>query len=225
MRDNSLWQEALDLTHAIFSVSIGVRIDSKDNWKLVSYYYLVESSKVLIAVYRLLADRSGKDMLHPADILIRALFEFAVRLKYMDAHPDKVADFLEWSDKSPKRPWGNLKDMSKKVGLLDHWDKFYEFTSQKAHGSSQAMASELHRLITDREIPDWEPASILVAGTTYYKMVVDVNIKLFPNLEANFANFQPGTDWENRLKVLEDAIIEAASNNLQESWNEDTSVS
>ena len=122
MRDNSLFQEALDLTYDIFSVNIGVKRDDalKDGWNKVAYFYLVQSCRTLGAVHLILG-KFGKDMLHPADILVRSLFEFAMGLAYMEANLEQVSDFLEHHSGSyPTQPWGNLKEICEELGLLDH---------------------------------------------------------------------------------------------------------
>ena len=210
MRDYTLFQGALDLTRDILSVNIEDNIDLEGKWKQVAYYYLVESRKILVAIYRLLADTSSKDMLHPADVLTRSLFEYAVRLKYLKAHPEKLDDFLEHSLSDPPRmrAWGNLKVMSEEVDLLEHYKEFYEVVSQEAHGGVRGMGLEFLRLLNQRDIPDWQLARTLATGIRYYIMIVSINVEVFPSLKDNFAIVSSGTDWNNSFEALWPALLE-----------------
>ena len=212
MNDKSLLQEALGLTHTIFSVNIGATVKLANQWHTVAYFHLYQSCKSLGAIYLILS-RLGKEVMNPADILVRHMFELAVRLKYWEAHPDKVPDFLEHHVKSPRRPFGKMEQMSKKVGLMDHYGTVYELTSQHAHGGAQGLPLEFLRLLGYERIPDWEPANILATAIYYYDLVLSTNIKVFPDLEAQFADFQPGTEWHKRLETLWQDIRSQARDN------------
>ena len=212
MNDKSLLQEALGLTHAIFSVNIGATVNLANHWHTVAYFHLYQSCKSLGAIYLILA-RLGKEVMNPADILVRHMFELAVRLKYLEAHPDKVPDFLEHHVKSPRQPFGKLKQMSKEVGLLDHYCTVYELTSQHAHGGAQGLPLAFLRLLGYEGIRDWEPAKILATGIYYYDLVLSTNITVFPDLESQFADFQPGTEWHKRLETLWQTIGTQARDN------------
>ena len=196
--DYPLWQEAHDLTHAILSINTGVNIDLNDSRKRVAHHYLRESHKILTAVYRLLSGESYKEMLNPAAVLVRSMFEYAVRLRYLDAYPEKLEDFLQYSfsDPPPKQPWKNVREMSddEKVGLPEHYKEFYKFASQRVHGDIRMEPSEFFRLRYHGEIPDYytnipyhELASALAGGILYYTMIVNINVEVFPNLKDNFA--------------------------------------
>ena len=96
MRDYPLLQEAFDLTDAILNVQIDVVNEAdvmKDDWSQVAYFYLVRSREALKAISLSLYQR----MLSPAAILVRYTFELGVRLRYMDANPEKVSDYLRHS--------------------------------------------------------------------------------------------------------------------------------
>ena len=127
--------------------------------------------------------------------------------------PDKVPDFLEHHVKSPRQPFGELKQMSKEVGLLDHYCTVYELTSQHAHGGAQGLPLEFLRLLDYEGIPDWEPAKTLATGIYYYDLVLSTNITVFPDLESQFADFQPGTEWHKRLETLWQTIGTQAIDN------------
>ncbi len=78
------------------------------------------------------------------------------------------------------------------------------------------MKREFLRILTHSDIQDWQLASTLATGIAYYCMVVDINIKMFPNLEANFADFRSGTDWANRTDTLANALVEAQATYVED---------
>ena len=215
-----LWQEAHDLTFDILSVKTGVNIDPNDSRQRVAHHYLRESHKILMAVYRLLSGESCKEMLSPAQVLLRSMEEYATRLEYLAAYPDKLEDFLQYSfrEPPPSRPWKSVADMSEdeKVGLTEHYKEVYKFLSQKVHGDIRTEGPELFNLRYSREIPDHTLANTMAGGILYYTMVVNINVEVFPNLKDNFRIVSSGTDWNNRFEALSNALMEAAETYQEE---------
>ena len=191
-----------------------------------------------MAVYLIL---DKKDVLNPAYILVRHMFELGVRLRYLEAHPNKVYDFLKHSGviveegrapssqieelleqedyataselmNLPKQAWEDFKRMCEELSMSDLHKTVYRITSERSHGGLFGMPQEFLRLLGYEEIPDWEPANVLMSALDCYGMVVNINIKVFPDLGSNFANFQLGKDWHNRLDALWNDIKAASDN-------------
>ena len=87
-------QATLDLVDDILGVPIEPTDDiSVDDWKNVALFYLFLSHETLRAIRLISAD--GMD--NPSKVLVRHLFELAVRLKYMETNPESlVPSFLEY---------------------------------------------------------------------------------------------------------------------------------
>ena len=225
MSANPLLQTGLDLSEEILNAHIDVGIDDlKEDWNQVAFFYLLQARQALKAVsislpYGLVA---------PSKVLVRYLFELAVRLRFMEASPeDRVPDFLSHSRLTdpadsdlnhqvrdlheqgnygaavelmiPGRPWRELKAMCKELQLLDHYGTVYRVTSEHAHGGGHRM--DLDSLVAYGldQVPHWEPAGVLHTAITYYTWVVSINLKVFPFLESRFPL---NTDWQDRLQAF-----------------------
>ena len=95
MPANPLLQTGLDLSKEILDVDIEASShDLKEDWNRVTFFYFRQARQALKAVSIILP--YGLDT--PSEILVRHLFELAVRLKFMEASPeDRVPDFLRHS--------------------------------------------------------------------------------------------------------------------------------
>ena len=222
MSANPLLQVGLDLSEEILSTRLEVGIhDLREDWNQVAYFYLRQSHQALEAVSIILP----RGLVTPSEVLVRYLFELAVRLKFMEESPeDRVPDFLSHSQLAdpaddefnrrihalheqgdyaaasrlmlPHRPWGNLKEMCEEVGLLDDYETVYRLSSEHAHGGGHGMAQDSLVAVGLDRIPDWEPSGVLHTAITYYALIVNINLKVFPYLASKFC-ISP--DWERRM--------------------------
>ena len=213
MPANPLLQIALDLTEKILGVQYEVDFDDLDEgWSQVAIFYLKRSHETLKAVSIILSH----GLVIPSEVLVRHLFELAVRLRFMEASPaDRVPAFLRHSGlvdlgesdlnqlMLPKRPWGNLHCMCKELGLLDHYDTVYRLSSENAHGGGHGMAQDLLVASGQEQIPDWQSPGILHTALVYHVWVVEINLKVFPGLASSFPL---NADWKDRMKVLAEDI-------------------
>ena len=197
MRDMPLTQEALSLAHQLFRKPIGAHVGD-DMREMAAFAHLVQSCQALGAVV-LIVRNLGKEALNPAYILVRHMLELAVRLRYLEAHPERLdADgLLTWN-----RP--SLEKMCCELGMSDHYERMYRWLSGKTHALAKSVFAEFSKVAGYREVPDWQSAHVLICAIVYYGMVVDVNTKIFPNLASNFTKLQGGA-WEERLKALLEA--------------------
>ena len=232
-----LWQEALDLAYDICSVKIIVDKHAvpEESWKEVAFSHLARSHQALKAIY-LLSTQPPEQMQHPVIILVRSLFELSMDLEYMYKNPKEVPNFLangrpEENDASkqllqdasegkdsdprvyellpvPKGRWKTLWDICKALRQLNQYYTFYRVASQEVHGGAYGTRRFLSTLGGDEEMPDRVLANVLYSALVCYVNIVNINLKVFPFLNPQFANFQSGTDWFNRLVALRNAINE-----------------
>ena len=216
MNDQPLLEEALDLSFRLLEVDIELkRTDvTKEDWTTIAFFQLVQSRKILLAIYRIIG-RTEDNMMPPADVLVRTLFEIKVRLKYMQANPDKVSEFSEHHIKHPTRPWRQLKDLCESLGLQRHYDTLYRETSQEAHGGISYMKQEILRLLGHEQIADWNYAKTVATALAEYVDVININLRLFPDLQPNFDEILLRYDWSNRFDSLWCDIWEASSRESQ----------
>ena len=218
MRDLPLTQEAIGLAGEILNVSIRVDREGplKDNWHKVAYHHLFQSMRTLTAIWVLV--RQGA--VHPAEILLRHLFELAVTLRYLDQYPKELCAFVRHytpplpenavavsvRQHVPKTSWRRLSQMCECLCIqADHYETLYRSTSEIHHGGVFRMEQEYRRLLGLEEVPDYEIANILFPAMLYYQWAIFVNRKLFPYLAPNFRS----NDWSNRLRALEAKIHDA----------------
>ena len=229
MPDNPLLQAGLDLSEEILNVNLEVGIDDlKEDWNQVAFFYLRQAHQALKAVSVILPH----GLVAPSEVLVRYLFELAVRLRFMEASPeDRVPDFLSHSHLAdpadndidhqiralheqgnyvaaselmlPRRPWGNLRAMCEELELLDHYETVYRLSSEHAHGGGHGMALDSLVAYGLDRVPNWEPPGILHTAITYYVWIVDINLRAFPYLASGFSL---DADWKDRLKVFEGCI-------------------
>ena len=225
MPTNPLLQTGLDLSEEILDAYIEVdSADLKEDWNQVAFFYLRQARQSLRAVNMLLPD----GLVTPSVVMVRYLFELAVRLRYMEASPeDRVPDFLSHSQPTdpadsgindqirdqlehgnyedamkamiPRRPWGNLKGMCEELELVDHYETVYRISSERTHGGVIRMAQD-HLVALGRcQVPDWEAPGILYTAITCYKWVFNVNLKVFPSLASRCSL---NADWQDRLQAF-----------------------
>ena len=203
MRDSPLLQEALELAWQISRVNLGVGVGLRTPWHRVAYSSLTVSCKSLLAIHLILS-KLGKEATNPAYILVRHMLEVAVRLRYLEngvqnEHP------LESMEKLP-----SMEAMCEKLGLRDHYDEVYGWTSTKVHGKNSAE-TELSRLFGYTRTSDWEAANVLLASILYYCMAVNVAVRVHPALASSFVDFHEGTHWYARLDTLTHSVKAASS--------------
>ncbi len=229
MHANPLLQTGLDLSEEILDAYIEVDIaDLKEEWNQVAFFYLRRARQSLRAVNMLLPDGLGT----PSVVLVRYLFELAVRLRYMDATPeDRVPDFLSHSQPTdpadsgindqirdqiehgnyedamkamiPGRPWGNLKGMCEELELLEHYWTVYRASSELTHGGGHGMAQDHSVALGAVQVSDWKAPGILYTAIIYYKWVFNVNLNLFPSLASRFSL---NADWQDRLEAFQNSV-------------------
>lgn len=229
MPANPLLQTGLDLSEEILDVYIEVGIDDlKEDWNQVAYFYLRQAHQALRAVNIILP----YGLVTPSKVLVRYLFELAVRLRFMEASPkDRVPDFLshsrltdsanidlnhkiqdlheqgDYADATklmvPGQGWGKLNEMCEELELLDHYWTVYRISSEQAHGGGHRMALDSLIVYGLEQLPHWEPPGVLHTAITYYIWVVNINLKLFPSLASKFSF---DADWQDRLKAFTDNI-------------------
>ena len=102
----------------------------------------------------------------------------------------------------PKQQWKDLRRMCEELGLLGDYNTMYRLTSQRIHGGAYSLPEEFPRLFGRDKTLDWEATIVLLTARLYYSWVVDINRAMFSDRMSAFANFQPGTDWANRLERL-----------------------
>ena len=208
MSDAPLLQEALDLAGEVIKVQVVATIHGDDDWHRVAFPHLTRSQEALVAVY-LFAEKS---MLNPANILVRHLFELGVNLKYMDGHPERVADYLNHSGglglTLHKSAWERVSVMCEELKLEEHYDTVYRMTSDISHGGSYGMRAEVARLAGYTSPQHLELTKALWTGLCFHGWVVDINCQVFPDIAAAFGSFQPGTAWYKRLEVLGSDLYE-----------------
>ena len=219
MSNGPLLQEALDLTYDIVDVGFEINRDDvlKEEWTLVAFLYLIQSRKYLLALHHIVRE-FGVEMMPPAKVLVRALFERRVRLQYMNGHPDTVTDFVKHhsGNESPHRPWRNLAALCKDLGLQDHYDTVYRITSEEAHGGVRGMPQEFRRLLDYEQIADWDQATPVATGLADYLSIININVLVFPDLASNFDSFQTGSDWHKRFKALFNDMHESSSRDTRQ---------
>ena len=239
MMKTTLLQATVDLVDDILRIPIEPTFCIKaDNWKDVAFFYLFRSRETLRAISLISAD----GLYNPANVLVRHLFEFAVRLKYMETDPEsRVASFLEHSgvigedarntDQEVQdlmahgsyaeasklifplsRGWGNLKEMCGELGLLDDYDTMYRHASESAHGGGHGMPLLLLELSGVEKRPEWMLPGVVLGGLEYYHLVLNVSLKVFPDLEPGFDNLLDG-GWFDRWLTLKDAVRAAIGRN------------
>ena len=229
MLANPLLQVGLDLSKEILDVDPDVDIyDLKQDWNQIAFFYLRTSRHALKAVNIILP----LGLVAPSEVLVRYLFELAVRLRFMEASPeDRVPEFLRHSHLAdptdsdinhqiqalhergnyaaaselmlPRRPWGDLRKMCKELELSDHYETVYRLSSEHAHGGGHGMALDLSVAYGLDRVPDWELPGILYTAITYYVWVIKVNLTVFPYLTSKFSL---NADWEGRMSAFEDEI-------------------
>ena len=229
MLANPLLQTGLDLSKEILDVDIEASIhDLKEDWNRVTFFYFRQARQALKAVSIILP--YGLDT--PSEILVRHLFELAVRLKFMEASPeDRVPDFLRHSRLAdpadsdlnhqihalheqgdyvaaselmlPRRPWGNLQGMCEELELLDHYATVYRLSSEHAHGGGHGMALDSFVAYGLGQVPDWQAPGILHTAITYYAWVVEITLRAFPHLASGFSL---SADWKDRQEAFADSI-------------------
>ena len=225
MPANPLLQTGLALSEEILNVYLEVGIDDlKEDWNQVAFFYLRQAHQALKAVNIILPH----GLVTPSEVLVRYLFELAVRLRFMEASPeDRVPDFLRHSHLAdptdvdlnhqirdlhekgnyvaaselmlPRRAWGNLRAMCKELKLLDHYETVYRLSSEHSHGGSHGMALDSLVAYGLGRVPDWEPSGVLHTAITYYAWVVDINLRVFPYLASSFPL---PADWKDRMKAF-----------------------
>ena len=176
MLANPLLQVGLDLSNEILDVRPEVDIsDLKQDWNRISFFYLRTSRQALKAVNIILPH----GLVAPSEVLVRHLFELAVRLRFIEASPeDRIPEFLRHSNLAnptdsdinhqiqalqeqgnyaaaselmlPRRPWGDLRKMCEELELSDHYETVYRLSSEHAHGGDHGMALDLLETISKR---------------------------------------------------------------------------
>ena len=232
MLANPLLQVGLDLCKEILDIHPEVDIgDLKQHWNRVSFFYLRTSRQALEAVNIILPH----GLVAPSEVLVRHMFELAVRLRYMEASPeDRVPQFLSHSNLADptdsdinhqiqalqeqrnyaaaselmllRRPWGNLRKMCEELELSDHYETVYRVSSEHAHGGGHGMALNLLDAYGLGRVPDWELPGILCTAITYHAWIIDVNLTAFPHLASAFSL---NADWKDRMRAFEGDIESA----------------
>ena len=232
MLANPLLQVGLDLSNEILDVRPEVDIsDLKQDWNRISFFYLRTSRQALKAVNIILPH----GLVAPSEVLVRHLFELAVRLRFIEASPeDRIPEFLRHSNLAnptdsdinhqiealqeqgnyaaaselmlPRRPWGDLRKMCEELELSDHYETVYRLSSEHAHGGGHGMALDLLVAYGLGRVPDWELPGILHTAITYYAWIIDVNLTVFPHLTSAFSL---NADWKDRMRAFEGDIESA----------------
>ena len=225
MATSRLLEEAFALTDDILKLRIDGNPDEVPHLEAlhqIALLYLGQSHETLSAINLVLR----QDILGPAEILVRHLFELEVRLKYMAACPAMVENFLQhcridvedpsaegWQllnqgDFSglaqkylPFGTWGKLKEMAEKVDQLNDYLTVYKLTSERSHGGVRDMPLEFQRLF-DNTNPDWMKLRALQTALACYSQVLSTNGKLFPHVESTLNEFQRTRHWTDRLNSL-----------------------
>ena len=239
MTKSRLLEQAFVLTDEILKLRIDGNPDEVpylEALQQIAFLYLGQSHETLSAIDIILR----QNILGPAEILVRHLFELEVRLKYMAACPATVEDFLKhchigaepseegWrlldkgdfsglAQKYLPKTWGNLKEMAERVGQLNDYLTVYKLTSERSHGGVREMPLEFQRLF-DNTNPDWMKLRALQTALACYSQVLSINGRLFPHVESTLHKFESTNHWNARLielsaelKTWVDGIIKARS--------------
>lgn len=219
MRDWPLTREALSLAHELFRTPIGAFV-GEDLREKAAFAHLLQSSQALGAVY-LIVSNLGKEALNPAYVLVRHMLELAVRLRYLEAHPEVLAELaarLRHLESHPEkidaaRPlkWNvpRLWKMCRDLGMSEHYEQIYRWLSDKTHASADSVFAEFGKVAGDTVVPDWQSAHVLICAIRYYDMVVQINAKIFPDVASNFAELQ-SAGWKKRWDAMCDAFARHA---------------
>ena len=227
MAISSLLRDALDLTEDALDFHVEVPVhELSPDWNKVAIFHLLQAHDTLNAVS--LTINSG--LVTSSRVLVRHLFELAVRLRFMEACPEeRVPCYMEYSrlncagdgnvDRKirtlheqgdyvgamelmvPDRPWGNLKNMCTELGLLEAYGTAYRLMSHSAHGGGHRLWQELTLYTGQEEPPVWELPGILYTALTCYIWVIEINRNTFPKSELEVSPVFAKA-WQARLEAL-----------------------
>ena len=226
-------EKMFDLTDEVLRVPIAsMTVDSKNYWDQIVFFHLIRAHQTLGSVRLTIAQEWYAPsvvltrFLFELGINLRFLEKnvedrVPVYLKHSGAVPtlDDVGEIdsqldrmKEENDHSgisqllvPDHAWQRLKLMCEELGYLEDYKTMYRLASETAHSGAHGMAIELLEHLGLERRPDWEIPGILITALTYYRLVVDVACRTFPDLAESY---QFGATWEARINKLQKDLAE-----------------
>lgn len=203
--ETELVEEALSLAHEILEQPLSIQSPAKKEWQSVVLPHLSQAHEAMMAL--LLAVERG--LRHPADVLVRYLFELSLNLLYMNDHPESVAEYLAYSrdDELPKGQWKHVKTMCEELNLMGYYETVYRITSDTAHAGPSSMRFEGTRLSGWTRMDRALLTRALTSGLTFYTWVVAINADEFPEVADAFTNYLGPDGWDARMKALDPRLL------------------